>query len=49
MVTQGNGLKTMQYVLISLKIYSKAYSNRCRNELIIVVHWKQYKTAIEEW
>ena len=32
----GNALKIIQYVLISLKMYSEAYSRRCSNELIIV-------------
>ena len=37
--------KSYKYVLISRKVYSKAYSNRCGSELTIAVRWKRYKNS----
>ena len=46
---RGNALKPYKYLLISQKIYNKAYSSRCSNELIIAVRWKWYNTPIKVW
>ena len=49
MVAGGNTSKIMQVVFTTLKIYSKVYSSQCKNEPIIAVHWKWYKTPITVW
>ena len=48
-VTYDNALRITKHVLIPLKTYSKAYNSRCSNEVMIVLHWKLYKTPKKVW